>query len=256
LTRRAATALRRHRPPGFALLLVLVTLVLLSAVALHLSATGRTEAQIAFNLLANAKAEALADAGVERAVFALVDADATRRWAPDAPPHELRLAGGTALIELHDENAQINPNRAPEGLIGALLRVVGVDQAGARRIAVALGERRRRGGPLETIDELAGLADMTPQILEAIRPHLSLVSLAVVPDPGPASPPVRQAVDLYRDRGVPSQARPGASARVIGVRVVAMTEDGAAFRREAVVRLESESARGFAVLVWRQGMLP
>ncbi len=57
---------------GLALVVVLWVLVLLSLIAASFTKTTRTEVNITRNLIDNAKAEALADAGVYRAIYASV----------------------------------------------------------------------------------------------------------------------------------------------------------------------------------------
>ncbi len=68
---RAGSAARQRRAPqrGLALVTVLWVLMLLSLVAASFMATTRTEINLTRNLIENAKAEALADAGVYRAVY-------------------------------------------------------------------------------------------------------------------------------------------------------------------------------------------
>ena len=53
-----------ERQRGLALIAVLWGLVLLSVIALSVTTTSRTETRLAFNLAENAKARALAEAGV------------------------------------------------------------------------------------------------------------------------------------------------------------------------------------------------
>ncbi len=57
---------------GLALVVVLWVLVLLSLIAASFTRTTRTEVNLASNLIDNAKAEALADAGVYRAIYAVL----------------------------------------------------------------------------------------------------------------------------------------------------------------------------------------
>lgn len=276
----------RLRQRGFALLLVLWVLVLLSAIALHLSSIGRTEARIAFNLVANAKAESLADGGVARAVFALLDSNPEQRWVPDGIAREIRLPGGTATITVRDENGKINPNIAPEGLLFALLQAIGVDQDRARRLAAAIADwispaavARPFGAkaveysnagltygppnaPFESIDELGRVLGMTPEILAALLPYLSTFSTAAIPDPEAAAPVVQRAIEMFRGTSaVPGvggafQGRARAAISVVAVSVAARTQTGAVFIRESVLRLEPQVPKGYVVLAWRQGELP
>ena len=62
----------RPRNEGFALIIVLWTLVLISFMA-HVTASGRTEIRIPNNLAANAVALAAADGAIYEAMFNLAD---------------------------------------------------------------------------------------------------------------------------------------------------------------------------------------
>ncbi|MCD6016859.1 MAG: hypothetical protein K0R88_2943, partial [Solirubrobacterales bacterium] len=60
---------------GIALISVLWITGLLAVIAASFASSTRTEARLARNLVANAKAEAIADGGVHRAVLGLLDPD-------------------------------------------------------------------------------------------------------------------------------------------------------------------------------------
>ena len=75
---RAMTSARRR---GIALILVLWIAGLLAVIAASLVSSSRTEARLARNLIENAKAEALADGAVHRAVLGLLELDPRPRLA-------------------------------------------------------------------------------------------------------------------------------------------------------------------------------
>ena len=58
-----------RRNSGFALIIVLWTLVLIAFVVAHLTAAGRTEIRIARNLVTNAVTQAAADGAIFEAIF-------------------------------------------------------------------------------------------------------------------------------------------------------------------------------------------
>src|SRR5215510_117539 len=183
---------------GFALIVVLWTLVLIAFVVAHLTATGRTEIRIAGNLVSNAVAQAAADGAVFEAIFYLSDPQPQQRWPVDGNTRELVVGNVRVMVRLEDEAWWINPNSASPGLLEASLRATGSDPENARRLANAIGEwvgsapapRPQNmllaeygaagldygppGAPLETIDELSRVLGMTPAALAAIRPHLTL----------------------------------------------------------------------------------
>src|ERR1700722_14206456 len=112
-----APGLRRRTERGFALLFVLWFLVLLSAVAIHLTSSSRVEIALARNTVGAAKAEALADAALVRAAFSLGDPRPEIGWDADGTPHRLMMRDGEAEIVAEDENGRINPNLASRDLL-------------------------------------------------------------------------------------------------------------------------------------------
>jgi len=89
--RRPVEALVRRRGDGFALLIVLWTLVLIAFIVAHLTASGRTEIRIARNLVADAVAEAADDGAIFTAVFNQLDPNPYQRWLLNGPARELTI---------------------------------------------------------------------------------------------------------------------------------------------------------------------
>src|SRR5215469_1169660 len=129
-----------RRSAGFALIIVLWTLVLIGFIVAHLSASGRTEIRIAGNLVANAMAEAAADGAIFEAIFNLTDPQADQRWPIDGASQELVIGESRVVVRLEDEAGWINPNTASPALLEALFRITGSDPENARRLAIAIGE--------------------------------------------------------------------------------------------------------------------
>ncbi|WP_158240748.1 general secretion pathway protein GspK [Telmatospirillum siberiense] len=264
---------------GFALLLVLWTLVLLSLVVTHIITAGRGEARIASNLRANAAAEARADGAVYEALFRLVDSS-DARWRADGAPRTLAFKDAVATVRVTPLTGKVNPNLASEPLLAALLAVVGADPDKASSLAGAIADWRGRdswhsplaqrlgpyrtaglddgppGSPLESLDELASVLGMTPALLQALKPHLSLYQMGP-PDPLSADPAVAQALrHLPTAQPQPSPASdpsprvPQAGVATVTIEADVATVDGARFTRRAVVRIGTVFTRGYAVLAW------
>src|ERR1700758_2901933 len=125
---------------GFALIIVLWTLVMIAFIVAHLTASGRTEIRIAGNLVANAVAQAAADGAISAAIFNLSDPQPERRWPVDGNTRQLVIGESQVSVRLEDEAWWINPNTASLAIIEALLRVTGSDPQGARGLAIAIGE--------------------------------------------------------------------------------------------------------------------
>ena len=274
---RDAVPCREASDAGFAIILVLWLLVLLSAIAIHLAATGRTEARVAANILAAAEAEALADGGVAQAVYALSDPDQSRRWPADGGRRDINFAEGRVAVTLGDENAKINPNLASDKLMAALFRRLGADDNRAAALASLIAARVRpnpflrpsdgSGGgaspapgpaPFESIDEMADLSGMTPELLDAARPHLSIYATAAVPAQSASDPLVAAVVaDVQGTTGDGAVTSAGPAAKLtVSIMAAARGRRGGVFVREAVVRLDPASPGGYVTLRWARGQLP
>jgi general secretion pathway protein K len=264
-----------RRNGGFALILVLWTLVLIGFIVAHLTASGRTEIRIAGNLVANSASQAAADGAVFEAIFNLSDPQPERRWPVDGTPRQVTVGSSRVILRIEDEASWINPSAASPVLLEALLRVTGSDPDTARRIATAMSEwvgsatvprpqeavaadYRAAGldygppsAPFETLGELGRVLGMTPAVLMAIRPHLTLFG---PPEPNPVStdPVVAAALALSSPASQPV-AQPGqASADNLTVRITALASGpgNARVTRTAVVRTGATLPQGYAVLAW------
>jgi general secretion pathway protein K len=256
---------------GFALLIVLWSLVLLSLLVTHLSATGRSEARIASNYAANAAAEAEADGAVFEAAFRVIDND----WATDGKVQQLQLAHGSVRLTVLSEAGKINPNVATPELLTSLMRVLGVDGDQAASIAAAIADWREPGdqarpnggkspeyraagldhgppnAPFESLDELGRVMGMTPQLLAAMRPHLTLFQFTDT-DPTLADPVVAKALQQMpktpNQQVIPASLANGM--QTMTVTAEAHSDNGGIFTRRAVIRVGPAFERGYQILAW------
>jgi general secretion pathway protein K len=268
------------RPPngGFALIIVLWTLVLTAFIVAHLTANARTEIRIASNLVANAVTQAAADGAIFEAIFNQSDPQPDQRWPVDGKSRELTIGNSRVTLRLEDEAWWINPNSASPELLEALLRVTGSDAESARRLASAIGEwvgsapaPRPRNltlpeyqaagldygppvAPLETLDELGRVLGMTPATLAAIRPHLTLFG---PPQPSAATTDrvVAAAVgESPQATAVSSPAQPPPDVLTTRITATAFGPNNARVTRSAIVRLGAVLPSGYQVLAWRTGV--
>ena len=269
-----------RRDQGFALLLVLWSLVLLTLVTTRLIATGRDDARLAQNLRAAAAAEMLADAAIHEAMFHLLD-QSDAGWLPGGPARTLQLAGGTAVITTRDQAGLVNPNKVQLPLLVAMLRAAGAStaEAGAvatnimdwrfptqgRTLAQKAAEYRAAGrdyappeAPFRDTQELGLVLGVTPALLAILAPNLSVTADG---EPGPrlAPPLVLQAL---RQAGA-QPATPGQADRR-APRIVAITADvtatsGSRFIRQAIARLGTPPSPGgapYQILTWQRLVTP
>lgn len=279
------------RCAGFALMVVLWFLVLLAAIGSYLLANSRSEIALARNVLAAAKAEALADAGVAQAVFNLSQPDDDSRWRLDGTAYTLTLADGTVTIRLYDEAKKINPNLASDRLIAALFMAVGADDGRAARLGAAiadwvspgdtprpLGAKRQSysdaglsygppDAPVSSLDELRLVLGMTPDLFSAARPYLTTYSRTKRPDGKGAAETVRRALAIAPDPtaataqnaatttalALPAPANLFGTPTVAEIQVTARTRDGGLYLRDCVVQIDPANAKGYVVLDWRRG---
>jgi general secretion pathway protein K len=257
-------------PRGFALVIVLWSLVLLSLIVMHLVTSGRTETRIADNLVANAQAEEDANGAIWEAVFRLQDGPDSH-WALDATPHLLRLQHAEALVRIVSEDGKINPNTAKLEVMTALLIECGAEAAQADALAQAIldwrepGETARPHGaklaqyqaagldyappdaPFESVDELGRVLGMTPELLRRLKPHLSIYQQGE-PDPTVADPVVADVLRRLNIRAAP----PNAAQRPKTISVIAQvtTQNGGHFQRHALLRLGAALPNGYTLLAW------
>lgn len=253
---------------GFALLIVLWSVVLLALLVTGIAASGRTDTQLAANLRDAAQAEAAADGAVHQAAFQLLDP--ARPWAADGAPRTIAVPGAAVTLRIEDQAAKVNPNGASRELLRSLLQAVGAGSAAdpvAANIVLWRFPRVRPGGlsvglgnpdagpspaaapyraagldyeppgaPFESLDELRLVLGMTPELLARLLPHLSLLN-DTDPDPAKAGPVVLQALRNASLLPAASPSRAPARPRAVRIVAAAVTPTGARFTRDAGLRL-------------------
>jgi len=264
-----------RRNDGFALIIVLWTLVLIAFIVAHLVTSGRVEVRIAGNLVTNAVTEAAADGAAYQTIFNLLEPNPESRWPLDGTAREITIGDCRVMVRVEDEAGRINPNLASPAILEALLRAAGSDPDSARRLAAAIGEwvaapgvarpqeallaEYRAAGldyappgePLETVDELQRVLGMTPQLFAAIRPHLSLFAPA---EPNLAhADPVIKAVVATLGQAEPTAPQPAAQQSnpfTVRIAVIAHGPNNAQATRAVVVRA-APAAGSYTILAWR-----
>lgn len=258
---------------GFALLIVLWTMVMLSFLAFAIVASGRRQVRIAARERLHAQLQAQADGGVWEATFNLLDTSRAH-WRADGMAHRLRR--GRAMVEyrIASEAGKVNPNLASPDLLAALLRAAGAQARMAQEIAINIRAWRfplQQGGPplaggaaayaaagldyappgapFQTREEIALVLGMTPALVTQVLPELSVYWDA---DPVAllAGPVVRQALAMAGQPPTPDDG--GRSQTIVGVDVIVTDMSGARARRHAVVMTQPVDGGGFTtgILQW------
>jgi general secretion pathway protein K len=273
---------RRRRELGFALLLVLWGLILIGLIAASFQRETRVGIALARNAMESAKAEALADAGVQRAILALLDPDSTTAWRCDGRSYVFEFGEGTVTVRIQDEGGKIDLNHAPPTMLITLFQATGSDSAAARKLTDAIldyadhdSNRRPAGAedaeyaglkegakdaPFERKEELLKVLGMNRTIYDAIAANVTVysgksdINLATAPElvlrtiPGLAARQ-RDQIIAARSNGALSRRAPIESVTIIAD---ALTAGGGRFVREAVARRSGEAANPFQILSWRR----
>lgn len=195
---------RRDRPvaaaqSGIALVVVLWVVTLLTVIASSFVYSARSNIQITANLAGRVRAQALAEAGVQRGLHELLKpATDGERWKAEGRPYAFDLGEGKITVTLVDESTFIDLNAAPENLLLGLLLSTGMEEGEAQGLldkiedwrdgddlARAAGAEKDeyeaaglRYGPanadFHTVEDLKSVLGMTPQIYERIAGALTV----------------------------------------------------------------------------------
>jgi general secretion pathway protein K len=197
--RRSTLALRQR---GFALVLVLWMVVILSVIAAGFNGTLRSEARVARNNLSIAQAQAAADAAVHRAMFDLYKfTNQDEVWKPDGTWHDWSYGDAQVRIRMLNESGKIDINTANDQLLRGVFRSVGlVDENEISRLVDAIrdwqdGDSLKRlsgaeepdysaagltykpaNAPFQTIEELNLVLGITPDLYKKIQPIITIYS--------------------------------------------------------------------------------
>ena len=259
----------RRREGGFALLIVLWSLVLITLLVTQVVSAGRSEAQLAGNLRRAAVLRAETDEAVNVAIFHLLDPASA--WAADGADHRITLPDAAVALRIDDEFGKLNPNTSSPTVLAGLLRAVGEGADRADELAANIAQWRSptaenaADGPkaqryrasgrdyappnanFQSIGELGFVLGVTPELLTRLAPHLTLYTDAD-PDARRADPVVAQALALA---GIPVPTGALPPARVVTITAAAAGREGGRFVRRAVVSLGPDRAgRNFRIVTW------
>lgn len=191
---------------GVALIAVLWALVLLALIAATVLKESRTQSRLARNLLEAARAEALADAGVHRAMAGLAKPVSAGGWRSDGTVYSWTVEGADVRIRIEDEGGKFDLNRIGGVALRNLFLAAGVPAEAAGPLADSIedfrdsdDERRPEGAededylaagrsygakdrPFEALEELHQVLGMTRSIYAAVAPALTVHSRRRRPD--------------------------------------------------------------------------
>jgi len=266
---------------GFTFLVVVWALSILIMLAFFFGASVSAHLKTTRNAVDNARAEALADAGVELAVL---DISAWRTTAMREPrfPRNGRSTrcsldnGDWLAIAIEDEVGKVDLNMADERLISAALLAAGVAEdrvtrqarrildyrspASTRRPLGAEMEEdgdqvssRLKNRPLDALEEVEQVLGMPIGLADALRPYATVYSGQVTVDGKLAQ---RRLLAALASRGIDIDSTllsAAGGSRVFRILAQARTPQGATFLREAVLELVASQPGAYAFRRWRRG---
>jgi general secretion pathway protein K len=267
---------------GIALIAVLWVTLLLGLVAAAFLRETRTGVNLARNSLADAKAEALADAGVSWALLGLLTEDESAAIRADGRPYRFDFAGGSVAVEVQDEGGKIDLNQAAEDLLQSLFLHAGAKEEAAAGLAAALVDFRdadqepqprgaedphyaragqaqgAKDAPLTVIDELQQVMGVTPELFARLEPLVTVHSPRSDVDLATAPAAVLRALPGMTEQQVEETlAAREADGERVAVEAATITVEvtipgGGHFVRRAVVRRGGDPAQPFEMLDWRR----
>lgn len=195
------TVTPKKQQHGIALVLVLWATTLLTVIAASFAFSTRTDTLLAQNLAAIARAQAIADAGVQRALFELLKpASDLQRWKGDSMLHQWEFGGAKLNITILDAAGKIDLNSASDDLLMGLFKSVGLTDekshvlldtitdwrdnddlprpqgAEAAEYKAAGLKYRPPNSPFEIVSELRRVSGMTPDLYTQLEDALTVDS--------------------------------------------------------------------------------
>jgi general secretion pathway protein K len=193
-------AARADRQRGIVLVVVLWLVVLITVIASSHARNMRIETTLAFNHVGTAKARALAEAGINRAIMELFVSNTDTRWPLNGTARQIQLDSGRVNIAIRDASGLLDLNTADPAQLEAVLEAAGTEEATRLRLVDAILDWRdkdslrrlhgaedndyrhagldwgSRDGLFASVDELRYVLDMTHELFERLAPYLTVHS--------------------------------------------------------------------------------
>lgn len=192
------------RDRGFALVLVLWSLLLLTTIGISFGYAARVETVTGTTLSDAVRAEAVAAGGVRRAILGLLAKDKELRWPVDGQARAIPWPNALLRVNVRAESAKVDVNQAPPELLAGLFSHLLPDVDAERLVEVVLAQRERAAARPEgetdrraprsarlargarssglaqqaftSVDELVQLPGFDPDSVARLRPYLTVYS--------------------------------------------------------------------------------
>jgi general secretion pathway protein K len=276
------------RQRGVALLVVLWACTLLAIVLGGYAMLARNEGLQARYQFAQLRAHYAAEAGMTRAIYALLTPSPDRRWIPDGREYPFQFDDAKVGIRITDESGKVDINASSPDVLKALFRAAGMNDGPANELATRVVEWRSFGnpgdlnnnaaylaagrdygprhGPFASLEELQMVLGMDPATYRKISTSITIWSGRNAPDPNYAPALAMQAIPgmtpdqanaayAARQQAGTSQGLGASQGVTHSIRSEATLPDGTRAILRATVRLQGAraGAQPYAVLRWQEG---
>lgn len=273
---------------GYALVAAVTAVAVFAYLAFQVLASDQGSIALAMSRQRQARLSAAAEAGLDLAIHGLAANDQGQRWSIDGRTRHFQFDGMDLAITVHDErgkaplsglnDAQVRALFAGAGASGARLDDLtrefhdwttqdATDPNDTAQSGLAVATPRApigRGGPVLTIGELAALKDMTPDLIAAITPAVTVFFEQSGPFEASHATPLAKAAMAAEVQASPDQINavpdsvnqsPEESlgpddhlvGRTLTIQVVAKSRDGAQTHRMEIVELNGDPAQPYWV---------
>jgi general secretion pathway protein K len=278
---------------GVALLVVMWACTLLAILLGGYAALAHNEGLQSSYQFEQARAHYAAEAGLNRAIYAMQATNANDRWVADGRVYPFVFDGAKVGISVISENGKVDLNAATPDVLTKLFQLAGADPTRAATIAQAVLDWRSfaispqqaqqrtaayaaagrnygpRNGPFASVEELQMVLGMDPTLYAAVAPYVTIWSGRPSPDPNTApllalatlpGMNLQQAAAMIAARppvtaGNPVPGLVGNIGITHSIRAEAVLADGTRAVLHATVRLQGfrPGSQSFAVLRWQEG---
>lgn len=278
----------RIRQRGVALLVVLWACTLLAIVLGGYAMLARNEGLQARYQFAQLRAHYAAEAGMTRAIYALLTPSPDRRWVPDGRDYPFQYEDAKVSIRITDESGKVDLNASSPDVLKALFRAAGMNDGPANELATRVVEWRSFGrpgdlnnnaayvaagrdygprhGPFASLEEAQMVLGMDPAVYRRLAGSITIWSGRNAPDPNYAPALAMQAIPgmtpdqanaayAARQQSGTQQGLGGSQGVTHSIRSEATLPDGTRAILRATVRLQGAraGAQPYAVLRWQEG---
>lgn len=195
-----------RRQSGFALVLVLVGVALLGLMVESVLLLSNRAVVSGSSAVLRARLGCAAQAGMALGIASLLDAHRDPAWRLDGAPFAVVFEGVPVAVSISDEAGKVDLNGGNLALITGLFAAAGLDGTAAQTMAARVLDWREpgplkrlngakaadyraagldygpRGGPFQSVSELALVLGMTPELFARVAPAVTVYSVFPAPE--------------------------------------------------------------------------